>query len=57
MFRCVAPDMRGYGDSDKPAGIENYHVSMLADDVKNLVKGNAQKKKILSKLKHITKPK
>ena len=42
LLRCVAPDLRGYGDTDKPDGIENYHVSMLAGDVKNLVKGNAQ---------------
>ena len=38
-YWCIAPDNRGYGDSDKPDGIENYHISMLVDDVKNLVNG------------------
>ena len=38
-YWCIAPDNRGYGDSDKPDGIENYHVSMLVDDVKNLLTG------------------
>ena len=28
--------MRGYNDSDKPAGIDNYQISLLVNDIKNL---------------------
>ena len=38
-YRCVAPDLRGYGDSDKPKKLEEYHISKLRDDVRDLVKG------------------
>jgi pimeloyl-ACP methyl ester carboxylesterase len=33
----VAIDMRGYGDSDKPPGIENYSMKYLVDDIKQIV--------------------
>ena len=36
-FWCVAPDLRGYGDTDKPHGIENYTLNLLTDDVKQLL--------------------
>lgn len=32
-FRAIAPDMRGYGDSDAPAEASNYRVDILANDV------------------------
>lgn len=32
-FHVVAPDMRGYGDSDAPAGIAAYAIDRLVDDV------------------------
>jgi epoxide hydrolase 4 len=32
-YRVVAPDQRGYNLSDKPKGIANYDVDVLADDV------------------------
>src|SRR2546421_4369871 len=35
-FRVVAPDMRGYNLSDKPARVEDYRVSRLVDDVTGL---------------------
>ena len=34
---AVAPDMRGYNESDKPAGVSSYEVEPLADDIKGLV--------------------
>jgi len=37
-FRAVAPDMRGYNLSDKPAGYRNYTVQHLAGDVVGLVR-------------------
>jgi len=38
-YRVVALDNRGYNDSHKPKGIENYFVKDLADDIKALVEG------------------
>lgn len=32
-YRVIAPDMRGYNLSDKPAGIGAYHLDLLADDI------------------------
>ncbi|HEY0106960.1 MAG TPA: alpha/beta fold hydrolase [Rhizomicrobium sp.] len=32
-YRVVAPDQRGYNLSDKPRGIANYDIDVLADDV------------------------
>ncbi len=32
-FRCVAPDMRGYGFSDAPASVEAYHMRELCGDL------------------------
>jgi pimeloyl-ACP methyl ester carboxylesterase len=37
-FWAVAPDMRGYNESDKPAGVHAYEVERLADDVAGLVR-------------------
>jgi pimeloyl-ACP methyl ester carboxylesterase len=36
-FFAVAPDLRGYGASDRPRGIEHYGVSHLVDDVVAIV--------------------
>jgi len=36
-YRCVALDMRGYNDSDKPVGVANYDLDILADDVRQVV--------------------
>jgi pimeloyl-ACP methyl ester carboxylesterase len=36
-FRAVAPDLRGYGESDKPAAIEAYGLLTLVDDVVGLI--------------------
>lgn len=38
-FRVVAPDLRGYGGSDKPKGIAAYGTSVLADDIVALIHG------------------
>jgi pimeloyl-ACP methyl ester carboxylesterase len=32
-FRVVVPDLRGYGRSDKPPGIDSYHLIPMAGDV------------------------
>ena len=46
-YAVLVPDMRGYGDSDKPAGIVGYDARSLAEEFRALVKqlefGNGQK--------------
>jgi pimeloyl-ACP methyl ester carboxylesterase len=37
-FAVLAPDMRGYGDSDKPAGKDGYDARALAEEFRSLVK-------------------
>ena len=37
-FHVVAPDMRGYNLSDKPAHVEDYRIERLADDVTGLIR-------------------
>jgi pimeloyl-ACP methyl ester carboxylesterase len=37
-YRIVAPDMRGYNLSDKPARVEDYRMSRLVDDVTGLIR-------------------
>lgn len=36
-YRAVAPDLRGYGDSDKPRAIADYRIEKLAQDVTGLI--------------------
>lgn len=36
-FRVVAPDMRGYNRSSKPAGVAAYDIERLAGDVRDLI--------------------
>lgn len=36
-FKVVAPDMRGYGETDKPESIESYDASNLTADVAGLI--------------------
>lgn len=35
--RVIVPDQRGYNLSDKPEGIENYHIDKLTNDVLGLI--------------------
>jgi epoxide hydrolase 4 len=37
-FRVVAPDMRGYNLSSKPAGVGAYGIDLLAADVRGLIR-------------------
>lgn len=36
-FRVVAPDLRGYGDSPRPRGVDAYQVSNVIADVAELI--------------------
>ncbi|MDQ2746598.1 MAG: alpha/beta hydrolase, partial [Acidobacteriota bacterium] len=37
-FAVTVPDMRGYGDSDKPEGTDGYDARSLAEEFRRLVK-------------------
>ena len=37
-FRVVAPDMRGFNLSDKPARVDDYRLNRLVDDVTGLIR-------------------
>ncbi len=37
-YTVVAPDLRGFNLSDKPIGIENYEMSVVAKDIADLIK-------------------
>lgn len=37
-FHVIAPDMRGFNLSDKPARVEDYQINLLVDDVLGLIK-------------------
>ena len=36
-FRCIAPDQRGYGASDSPAGIRSFDLEHLTSDLAGLL--------------------
>lgn len=37
-FHAVAPDLRGYGESDRPEGVEAYALPSLAGDIAGLIR-------------------
>jgi len=43
-YRVVAMDMRGYNESGKPSGVQNYFIQTLVDDIKGLVEELGEKK-------------
>lgn len=46
-YKAVAPDMRGYNLSSKPAGVEEYRMKYLVEDIRALVEYLDYKKFIL----------
>lgn len=44
---AVAPDMRGYNESDKPDGVGSYEVESLAGDVAGLIRALGREKAIV----------
>jgi len=46
-FRVVAPDLRGYNETDKPEGVDKYSLNILAGDVMGLIRALGEKKAII----------
>ncbi|MCS6858035.1 MAG: alpha/beta hydrolase [Sandaracinaceae bacterium] len=46
-YRVWAPDLRGYGDSDKPNRVEDYRLEFLLEDIAGLVDQASAKRLIL----------
>ncbi len=46
-WKVVAPDLRGYGESDRPRGRRAYRIDCLIDDVTGLFEAAGAKRKIL----------
>src|SRR5947209_9401748 len=37
-FHVLAPDLRGYNESDKPRGVHRYRLDLLTEDVTGLIR-------------------
>ncbi len=46
-FECVAPDLRGYGETDAPRGVEAYALDLLVGDVVDLIEAMGRKRAIV----------
>lgn len=46
-FTVVAPDLRGYNESDKPVGVANYRVDILTADVMGLIRAFGEEHAII----------
>ncbi|MBN1662784.1 MAG: alpha/beta hydrolase [Deltaproteobacteria bacterium] len=46
-FHAIAPDLRGYGDTDKPVGIELYDIYHLVADMTGLLDALGEKKAVI----------
>lgn len=46
-WRAVAPDLRGYGGSDRPRGSDAYQIDRLVDDVAGLFDALGAKRRLL----------
>lgn len=46
-FKVVAPDMRGYNESEKPEGVDKYRINLLVEDIMGLIKAFGEEKTII----------
>lgn len=46
-FECVAPDLRGYGETDAPVGVESYSLDKLIGDVAELIEACGRQRAII----------
>jgi pimeloyl-ACP methyl ester carboxylesterase len=47
QFECAAPDLRGYGETDAPIGVENYSLDKLVGDVADLIEACGHRRAIV----------
>ena len=47
-FRAVAPDQRGYGQTDRPAAVEAYNLFQLTGDIVGLVNALGEKSAVIA---------
>ncbi|MBW1985012.1 MAG: alpha/beta fold hydrolase, partial [Deltaproteobacteria bacterium] len=47
-FHAVAPDQRGYGQSDRPEPIDAYHMLNLVGDIVGLVDALGEEKAVIA---------
>ncbi|MBN1289845.1 MAG: alpha/beta hydrolase [Actinobacteria bacterium] len=43
-FKVIAPDMRGFGRSDKPEGVKSYMLQTVARDIKGIINASGYEK-------------
>ena len=46
-FRVVAPDMRGYNQSEKPRGVDRYRLGLLMQDIAGLIEALGESRAVL----------
>jgi len=46
-FRVVAPDLRGYNETDKPKGVDSYRLNFLGGDVLGLVRALGEERAVV----------
>ena len=46
-YHVIAPDMRGYGGSDRPPAVDDYDIQHLSDDIIGLLNAMGEKKAVL----------
>ncbi|CAH0397585.1 unnamed protein product [Chilo suppressalis] len=46
-YWCIAVDLRGYGDSERPEGVDEYHITVLIEDIRDLIHQLGREKCIL----------
>lgn len=50
-YWTIAIDQRGYGDSDKPDDVDEYHTNKMADDIRELVRSLGELSQKIKRLK------
>jgi len=46
-YRVWAPDLRGYGETERPPGVERYAIESLMDDVAGLIDASGARQVLL----------
>jgi pimeloyl-ACP methyl ester carboxylesterase len=46
-FRAWAPDLRGYGETDRPTRVDDYRIETLMDDVAGLIDASGARETVL----------